>query len=83
MDKLITKHSTIMDKYDPDKRIGMIIDEWGTWFDASQEQILDSFISKIRFVMRLLQAYTSIFSISMLIVFKWRILHRRLTYYRQ
>jgi alpha-L-arabinofuranosidase len=34
MDQLITKHSTIMDKYDPDKRIGMIIDEWGTWFDV-------------------------------------------------
>jgi alpha-L-arabinofuranosidase len=34
MDELITKHSTIMDKYDPDKLIGMIIDEWGTWFDV-------------------------------------------------
>jgi len=34
MDELITKHSTIMDKYDPQKRIGMIIDEWGTWFDV-------------------------------------------------
>ncbi|MFA9458014.1 alpha-N-arabinofuranosidase [Halalkalibacter sp. APA_J-10(15)] len=34
MDELISKHSTIMDKYDPDKRIGMIIDEWGTWFDV-------------------------------------------------
>ena len=34
MDELITKHSTIMDKYDPEKRIGMIIDEWGTWFDV-------------------------------------------------
>lgn len=33
-DELIRKHSTIMDKYDPDKRVGMIIDEWGTWFDA-------------------------------------------------
>ena len=34
MDELISKHSTIMDKYDPQKRIGMIIDEWGTWFDV-------------------------------------------------
>ncbi|MED4227179.1 alpha-N-arabinofuranosidase [Neobacillus cucumis] len=34
IDELITKHSTIMDKYDPQKRIGMIIDEWGTWFDV-------------------------------------------------
>lgn len=34
IDELITKHSTIMDKYDPEKRVGMIIDEWGTWFDV-------------------------------------------------
>lgn len=34
IEELIKKHSTIMDKYDPEKRIGMIIDEWGTWFDA-------------------------------------------------
>lgn len=32
MDELITRHSTIMDRYDPQKRIGMIVDEWGTWF---------------------------------------------------
>ncbi|MBU9721580.1 MULTISPECIES: alpha-N-arabinofuranosidase [Bacillaceae] len=34
MDELITKHSKIMDKYDPEKRIGMIVDEWGTWFEV-------------------------------------------------
>jgi alpha-N-arabinofuranosidase len=34
MDELITKHGTIMDKYDPEKRVGLIIDEWGTWFDV-------------------------------------------------
>ncbi|WP_028551569.1 alpha-N-arabinofuranosidase [Paenibacillus sp. UNC451MF] len=33
MDELVTKHATIMDKYDPDKRVGIIVDEWGTWFD--------------------------------------------------
>jgi alpha-N-arabinofuranosidase len=32
-EELIKRHSTIMDKYDPDKRVGMIVDEWGTWFD--------------------------------------------------
>ncbi|WP_375178867.1 alpha-N-arabinofuranosidase [Enterococcus rotai] len=31
MDELITKHTTIMDKYDPKKRIGLIVDEWGSW----------------------------------------------------
>lgn len=32
MDELITRHSAIMDQYDPGKRVGLIIDEWGTWF---------------------------------------------------
>lgn len=34
MDELITKHSTIMDRYDPQKRVGLIVDEWGTWYDV-------------------------------------------------
>ena len=34
MEELVTKHSTIMDKYDPQKRIGMMIDEWGIWTDV-------------------------------------------------
>ncbi|QYR21461.1 alpha-N-arabinofuranosidase [Paenibacillus sp. sptzw28] len=33
MDELITRHAAIMDQYDPDKRVGMIVDEWGTWYD--------------------------------------------------
>lgn len=32
MDELITRHSTIMDRYDPEKRVGLIVDEWGTWY---------------------------------------------------
>ena len=34
MDELITKHSTIMDKYDPEKRVGLIVDEWGSWLSV-------------------------------------------------
>jgi alpha-L-arabinofuranosidase len=34
MDELITKHSAIMDQYDPEKRVGLIIDEWGTWYNV-------------------------------------------------
>lgn len=34
MDELITRHSAIMDRYDPQKRIGMIVDEWGAWHDV-------------------------------------------------
>jgi alpha-N-arabinofuranosidase len=31
MDDLITKHSAIMDKYDPDKKVMLAVDEWGVW----------------------------------------------------
>ena len=32
MDELITRHSAIMDQYDPEKRVSMIVDEWGAWY---------------------------------------------------
>jgi alpha-N-arabinofuranosidase len=32
MDELISKHSVIMDKYDPKKRIFLAVDEWGAWY---------------------------------------------------
>ena len=31
MDQLIRTHSAIMDKYDPDKKIALVVDEWGAW----------------------------------------------------
>lgn len=34
MDTLIRNHSAIMDRYDPEKRVGLIVDEWGTWYDV-------------------------------------------------
>ncbi|MBQ7371969.1 MAG: alpha-N-arabinofuranosidase [Blautia sp.] len=34
MEELIKMHGAIMDQYDPDKKIGMIVDEWGNWFDV-------------------------------------------------
>jgi alpha-N-arabinofuranosidase len=33
MEELIAHHSAIMDKYDPDRRVGLVVDEWGTWYD--------------------------------------------------
>jgi alpha-L-arabinofuranosidase len=32
MEGLITKHSAIMDKYDPQKRVALVVDEWGAWY---------------------------------------------------
>jgi alpha-N-arabinofuranosidase len=34
MDDLVTQHSAIMDKFDPEKRVGLVVDEWGTWYDV-------------------------------------------------
>jgi alpha-N-arabinofuranosidase len=34
MDELIARHSNIMDRYDPKKSVGLIVDEWGTWYDV-------------------------------------------------
>lgn len=34
MDAFIKTHSAIMDKYDPQKRVSLIVAEWGTWYDA-------------------------------------------------
>jgi alpha-N-arabinofuranosidase len=34
VEELIQKHLEIMDKYDPHKRVSLIVDEWGTWYDA-------------------------------------------------
>ncbi|WP_321478175.1 alpha-N-arabinofuranosidase [uncultured Paludibaculum sp.] len=34
MDGIITRHAAIMDKYDPQKRVWLAVDEWGTWFDT-------------------------------------------------
>lgn len=34
IDELIKNHSLIMDKYDPDNKTALIVDEWGTWHDV-------------------------------------------------
>lgn len=34
METLINHHAAIMDKYDKEHKVGMIVDEWGTWFDV-------------------------------------------------
>lgn len=59
MDELITRHSAIMDQYDPEKRVGLIVDEWGTWlavepgtnpgFLYQQNSIRDAMVAAITF----------------------------------
>jgi alpha-N-arabinofuranosidase len=55
--KVIDKHITIMDKYDPEKRVALVVDEWGTWFDVEpgtnpgflfqQNTLRDAFVAGI------------------------------------
>ena len=33
IEPVIEKHDAIMNVYDPEKKIGLLVDEWGTWFD--------------------------------------------------
>ena len=34
MDDIVARHSAVMDERDPDKNIGLVVDEWGTWYDV-------------------------------------------------
>ena len=36
MEELVTRHGNIMDLYDPNKTVGLIVDEWGNWFDVEK-----------------------------------------------
>ncbi len=36
MEEFIVQNVAIMDKYDPEKKIGFYVDEWGTWYDVSE-----------------------------------------------
>lgn len=35
-DELITRHSEIMNRYDPEKKIGLVIGEWGCWHNVEE-----------------------------------------------
>ncbi|RYY29482.1 MAG: alpha-N-arabinofuranosidase [Sphingomonadales bacterium] len=59
MDKRIRTHSAIMDKYDPEKKIPLIVDEWGAWlaktpgstegFLQQQNSLRDGIIAALNF----------------------------------
>ena len=37
MEEFITKNSKIMDQYDPEKKVALIVDEWGGWYETDPE----------------------------------------------
>ncbi|MCR5283693.1 MAG: alpha-N-arabinofuranosidase [Lachnospiraceae bacterium] len=36
IDEVITRHIEIMNRYDPEKKIDLLVDEWGNWFDVEE-----------------------------------------------
>jgi alpha-L-arabinofuranosidase len=34
MEDLVVRHEAIMDKYDPEKKTALVVDEWGGWYDV-------------------------------------------------
>jgi alpha-N-arabinofuranosidase len=34
IEELVKRHATIMDRYDPEGRVALVVDEWGTWYDV-------------------------------------------------
>ena len=34
VENLLRGHIAVMDAYDPEKRVALLLDEWGTWFDV-------------------------------------------------
>ena len=37
METLITNHTAIMNRYDPKHKVGLIVDEWGGWYDVEPD----------------------------------------------
>ena len=34
MEELVSRHVAIMDEYDPDRKVALIVDEWGAWHEV-------------------------------------------------
>ncbi|WP_321480737.1 alpha-L-arabinofuranosidase C-terminal domain-containing protein [uncultured Bacteroides sp.] len=56
IEDVIKKHINIMDKYDPQKHVGLMVDEWGTWWDQEpgvksalyqQNSMRDAFVASL------------------------------------
>jgi len=59
MEELITRHAAVMDKHDPKKRVALLVDEWGTWYDQEpgshpgflyqQNSLRDALVTSLNF----------------------------------
>ena len=59
MDQRIARHAAIMDKYDPDRKVALVVDEWGVWlaenpgspkgFLQQQNSMRDAIVAALNF----------------------------------
>ncbi|EWS80076.1 alpha-N-arabinofuranosidase [Brachybacterium phenoliresistens] len=59
LDELLTRHSTVMDRYDPYRTVGLVLDEWGTWWNVEpgtnpgflyqQNTLRDALVASVHF----------------------------------
>src|SRR5699024_7506028 len=57
--ELVARHSTVMDRYDPHRKVGLVFDEWGTWWNVEpgtnpgflyqQNTVRDALVASIHF----------------------------------
>ena len=56
IEDVVKKHIAIMDKYDPQRKTGLMVDEWGTWWDQEpgshsalyqQNSMRDAFVAAL------------------------------------
>lgn len=57
IEDVIVKHCKIMDQYDPEKKVALLLDEWGTWWDVEpgtipghlyqQNTLRDAFVASL------------------------------------
>src|SRR5699024_11814447 len=58
-EELVARHSTVMDRYDPHRKVGLVFDEWGTWWNVEpgtnpgflyqQNTVRDALVASIHF----------------------------------
>nr|WP_245530217.1 alpha-L-arabinofuranosidase C-terminal domain-containing protein [Brachybacterium faecium] len=58
-EELVARHSTVMDHYDPHRKVGLVFDEWGTWWNVEpgtnpgflyqQNTVRDALVASIHF----------------------------------
>ncbi|WP_433796704.1 alpha-N-arabinofuranosidase [Actinoplanes sp. CA-252034] len=59
IDEILAGHAAVMDCYDPNRSVGLVLDEWGTWFDVEpgtnpgflyqQNTLRDALVASVHF----------------------------------